>query len=73
MNSSNVFVLLIILMVMTASVVKSYLKQRGNRPETDADAADMMTKIGELEERIQVLERIVTEKHVDLGQEIDSL
>ena len=33
----------------------------------------MMAKIDALEERIRVLERIVTEHNIDLKQQIDSL
>ncbi len=73
MNSVFVFVLLIICIVMTAGVAQTYIKQGKKRSESDDDAAEMLATIERLEDRIQVLERIVTEKHVDLKQKIESL
>ena len=73
MNSVFVFVLSIICIVMTASVAQTYIKERKKRPELDDDASEMLATIERLEERIQVLERIITEKHVDLTQRIENL
>jgi hypothetical protein len=73
MNSSLVFVLLIVGMVMTTNIVQTYLKQRKIEPEANEDLGETVAKIEMLEERIKVLERIVTENRFDLKKEIDSL
>jgi hypothetical protein len=73
MNNVFVFVLCIIGMVTTAEVVKTYLKREKKLPASDADPDEMLETIAMLEKRIQVLERIVTEKDVDLKQRIDEL
>ena len=73
MNNVFVFVLCIIGIVTTAEVVKTYLKREKELPAFDADPDEMIETIAMLEKRIQVLERIVTEKDVDLKQRIDEL
>jgi len=73
MNSSLVFVLLIIAMVMGANIIQTYLKQRKKEPEANEELEETLAKIDLLEERIQVLERIITENRFDLKKEIDSL
>ncbi|MFQ6004592.1 MAG: hypothetical protein ACE5OQ_03735 [Woeseia sp.] len=73
MNSNFLFVLGIIAIVMCASVIKTYLKQRDKKPEVDTEMEETLAKIDVLEERIQVLERIVTEHRFDLKKEIDQL
>ena len=73
MNPTFTFVLLIILIVMCGQVAQAYIKQRAKRPEPDERFDETLLKIDELEERIQVLERIVTEKRFELKKEIDNL
>ncbi len=73
MNSSLVFVLLIVCMVMCANVARAYIKQRKMKPEANEELEETLAKIELLEDRIQVLERIITENRFDLKQEIDSL
>jgi len=73
MNSTLVFVLLIVAMVMCANVVQTYLKQRKKEPESSEELEETIVKIEVLEERIQVLERIITENRFDLKKEIDAL
>ena len=73
MNNSLVFVLLLVAIVMTANVLRVYLKQRQKVPETSEELEDTLAKIDLLEERIEVLERIITENRFDLKKEIDSL
>ena len=73
MNNVFVFVLWIICIVTVGGVAQTYLKQAKKRPERDDDAAEMLATIERLEDRIQVLERIITEKHIDLRQEIENL
>jgi hypothetical protein len=73
MNNVFVFVLCIIGIVTTAEIIKTYLKREKKLPISDADPDEMLETIAMLEKRIQVLERIVTEKDVDLKQRIDEL
>ncbi len=73
MNNSYTFVLAIVVVVMCAQLAKTYLKQRARRPEPNEELEQTLAKIDELEERIKVLERIVTEKRYNLKSEIDSL
>ena len=73
MNNTFAFVLCIIIVVMIAQVLQTYLKQRHMKPEIDKELEESLAKIVQLEERIEVLERIITEKHYDLKREIDSL
>ena len=73
MNSTLVFVLLLVAMVMCANVVQTYIKQRKKEPETDEELEETLAKIDLLEERIRVLERIITENRFDLKKEIDDL
>ena len=73
MNNAFSFVLCLTIVVLVAQVLKSYLKQRPQKPEVNEELEESLAKIDRLEERIQVLERIITKKHYDLKQEIDSL
>lgn len=73
MNSSLVFVLLLVGIVMCAGVMRTYLVQRRKDPETNKELEETLAKIDLLEERIRVLERIITENRFDLKKEIDSL
>lgn len=73
MNNTFVFVLCIIAIVMCANVSRAYLKHRYKMPEVDTELEESLEKIGVLEERVQVLERIITENRFDLKKEIDQL
>lgn len=73
MNGSLTFVLVLVSIVMCASVMREYIKQRRREPGPNEELEDTLLKIELLEERIQVLERIITEKRFDLKSEIDSL
>ena len=73
MNSALVFVLLLVFIVTCGELVKTWMKQKNEMPEPDEELVDTLTKIDQLEERIKVLERIVTENRFDLKKEIDSL
>jgi hypothetical protein len=73
MNSSLVFVLLLVGIVMCANIVQTFIKQRKEEPEANEELVETLTKIELLEERIRVLERIITENKFDLKEEIDSL
>lgn len=73
MNGVFTFVFLVVLVVMLASVARSWIEQRSKGARSEEEVADTLEKIEQLEERIRVLERIVTENRVDLRQEIDRL
>jgi len=73
MNSTLVFVIIIVAMAMCANIIQTWLKQKKRAPEKDQELEETLSKIDRLEERIQVLERIITENRFDLRNEIDSL
>ena len=73
MNSSLVFVLCLVAIVMCASIARAAIKQKKSVPENNEELESTLAKIDLLEERIQVLERIITENRFDLKNEIDSL
>jgi hypothetical protein len=58
---------------MGARVIQVYLRHRHKKPEVDTELEDAVSKIDVLEERIRVLERIVTENRFDLKEEINKL
>jgi putative cell wall-binding protein len=73
MSSNHIFVLSIIAIVMFASVMRSRFRGRPKKTESDAELDSALEKIEQLEERIRVLERIITENRYDLKKEIDAL
>lgn len=73
MNSSLIFVLLLVAIVMCANIIQTWIKQRKTAPEGNAELEETLAKIDVLEDRIRVLERIVTENRFDLKREIESL
>lgn len=73
MNSTLLFVLMLVAIVMFAELVKTWMKQRRAQPEQAAELEETLAKIDQLEERIKVLERIITNHRFDLKSEIDSL
>lgn len=72
-NSVIFFVLAIIAISTCASVMRAWIKQRNQLPEPNEELEKTLGKIDALEERINVLERIITESRFDLKKEIDSL
>lgn len=73
MNNVFTFVLLLVSVTLCARLLKTYLEQRNKQPDNDKELAETLQKISDLEERIEVLERIITEKPYDLKKEIESL
>ncbi|MBV9930128.1 MAG: hypothetical protein JO013_04200 [Alphaproteobacteria bacterium] len=69
------FVLGIVLIVMVASIVRTMVRQNPpKRPAApDAEADRLRDEVKVLKERIQVLERIATDKSVMLDREIEEL
>ncbi len=71
---SNMFyVVCIVVVVFAANSYQKYLKLKHKKMESDPQLEESLVKIRMLEDRIQVLERIVTENNHDLGREIDRL
>ncbi len=72
-----VAIVLIVAIVFCADtcnkMTKARVKKKTNKTTDIAELADSLARIEELEERIQVLERIVTENKFDLRSEINKL
>jgi hypothetical protein len=67
------FVFLTVTVVLCAKLIQTCIENRNRtRLENEADDETLL-KIDRLEERIQVLERIVTEDRYDLKKRIDNL
>ncbi len=71
--NSMFFVVCIVAIGCATAVITAYLKTRAHREDQDDDPGDSMAQIEALEERIRVLERIITENKYDLKREIDKL
>jgi cell division protein FtsB len=67
------YVVCIVAIVFTADTIQKYLKVKNEKKEDDPELEETLAHIERLEERIKVLERIVTENKFDLGREIDRL
>ena len=71
--NSLFFVVCIVAIVVCANVVTVYLKTRATKEDRGADSDETLVQMEVLEERVRVLERIVTENKIDLRKEIDKL
>ena len=67
------WIVCIVAIVSAAGSWDTYMKMKHREKEHDPELEDSLAKIDSLEERIRVLERIVTESKHDLGKEIDNL
>ena len=67
------YVVCIVAVVFAADSYQKYLKMKHEKQKHDPELEESLKKIELLEERIRVLERIVTENKHDLGREIDNL
>jgi hypothetical protein len=67
------YVVCIVAVVFAADTYQKYLKMKHKERQHDPELEESLAKIEMLEERIRVLERIVTESKTDLGREIDNL
>ncbi|MEG3082503.1 hypothetical protein U1707_02505 [Sphingomonas sp. PB2P12] len=68
----------IVLIVMIGKVLNARYKAIGKVQQTPADSADaqrLRDEVQQMKERIQVLERVITDNHksVDLDREIERL
>jgi len=68
------YVVCIVAIVFTAQTIQKYLKIKNEeRASQDPELEETLAQIERLEERIRVLERIVTENKYDLSREISEL
>jgi len=67
------YVVCIVAIVMTATTIEKLVKWRHERDADEKQSGAETERLDELEERIRVLERIVTEDKHDLRQEINRL
>lgn len=68
------YVVCIVAIVFAADTIQKYLKLKNQeKKEQDPELEETLAQIERLEERIQVLERIVTENKYDLSREISKL
>ncbi len=71
--SSLFFVVCIVAIACTASTVQHYMKLRAGKQESSSDLQETLSQLEQIEKRMQVLERIVTERNFDLKREINKL
>jgi hypothetical protein len=72
MESVFTMVVLIVLIACGTSLGEKYLKTRRLEKETAVDD-DVYNELDHLRERVEVLEKIVTDKKYDLASEINQL
>ena len=67
------YVVCIVAIVFAADTFQKYMKMKNQEKKRDPELEETLAHIEQLEERIRVLERIVTENRTDLKSEIDRL
>lgn len=67
------YVVCIVAIVLAANTVQQYLKLRHRKEDKSVLAEETQAQLDALEDRIKVLERIVTENKFDLRDEINKL
>lgn len=67
------YVVCIVAIVLAANTVQQYLKLRHRNEDRNELADETQAQLDALEDRIRVLERIVTENKFDLRDEINKL
>ncbi|MGB5332825.1 MAG: hypothetical protein WBM80_12860 [Woeseiaceae bacterium] len=68
------YVVCIVAIVFTAQTIQKYMKIKSDEKKAqDPELEETLAQIERLEERIKVLERIVTENKFDLSREISNL
>ncbi len=75
MQSSHILALTIVLAALAYGLVERWLKERKHiaTSENNQEATLMQQRIDELEERVRVLEQIVTDPKESLSRKINSL
>lgn len=68
------YVVCIVAIVFTADTIQKYMKMKNDEKRAqDPELEETLAQIERLEERIRVLERIITENKYDLSREIGNL
>ncbi len=67
------YVVCIVAIVLGANTLQQYLKLRHRKEDKSMMAEETQAQLDALEERIRVLERIVTENKFDLREKINKL
>lgn len=67
------FIVTVVAIGCATGLISDYLKTRRKELEQGGSISEYESRIATLEERIRVLERIVTEKKYDLKKEISDL
>lgn len=67
------YIVCIVAIVFAADTFQKYMKMKNQEKKSDPELDEALAHIEQLEERIRVLERIVTENRTDLKSEIDRL
>ncbi len=70
MTHGELFILAIILIGVGASVLRHHMRLRESHPPEDPQYA---SRLQALEQRVQTLERIVTDRNYDLKSQFDRL
>ncbi|WP_405235797.1 hypothetical protein [Lentisalinibacter orientalis] len=75
MSSAHIFVIVLVAIVLLAGIAKEYLRhhRREEDPKQDEEWEATLARLRELEERVRVLERIVTDPQEGLRREINRL
>ena len=71
--NSLFFVVCIVAIVSVCGLISEYMKGRNRKDEQGDGVDEALAQIDVLEERVRVLERIVTASKIDLRSEIDKL
>jgi len=66
-------VVAIVAIVMIASIIKSRVRARAEKPADSAETEMLHAELARLKDRIAVLERLATDKSRRLADEIDEL
>ncbi|HID45860.1 MAG TPA: hypothetical protein EYP34_08910 [Chromatiaceae bacterium] len=72
MNPSEMVVIIVALGIL-GGIVKNYFDSRGDTEASGKERKLMVKRMNEMEERIRVLERIVTEEDFDLKRQFRDL
>jgi hypothetical protein len=67
------FVLVIVALSFAYKLLDQWVKHRISRDSTEEPKGDVLRKLGEVEERLRVLERIVTDERYDLKRQFKDL
>lgn len=71
----NVFEMVVIVVVVgcLTGVISDYFKTKRRTSAGNEDLDDALDRIDDLEERVRVLEKVVTDDKYDLSRQIDQL